>query len=156
MMLTSTSNLHQNDFDVWCWCTHQIFWDDVYINIIHHTSHQTSHQTSIYFLVFPTFENLHTTFFRPKLKILSWWPNLLKVRLRKCLLFQFRLFLLHFNVKQKKLNWCIFFTSMPKTLHQKFYIKHHEKYFDVDVDVTSYMMYVMYDVPIFYLNFGVL
>jgi len=36
---------------------------------------------------------------------------------------------------------------MPKTLHQKFYIKHHEKYFDVDVDVTSYMMYVMYDVP---------
>jgi len=33
---------------------------------------------------------------------------------------------------------------MPKTLHQKFYIKHHGKYFDVDVDVTSYMMY---DVP---------
>jgi len=36
---------------------------------------------------------------------------------------------------------------MPKTQHQKLYIKYHGKYFDVDVDVTSYMMYVMYDVP---------
>ena len=36
---------------------------------------------------------------------------------------------------------------MPKTLHQKFFIKYHGKYFDVDVDVISHMMYVMYDVP---------
>ena len=30
---------------------------------------------------------------------------------------------------------------MTKTLHQKFYIKHHRKYFDVDVDVN-----IIYDV----------
>jgi len=41
----------------------------------------------------------------------------------------------------------LMYTSEPKMLHKKLYIKHHGKYFDVDVDVTSYMMYVMYDVP---------
>jgi len=57
------------------------------------------------------------------------------------------IFVTFFNVLRKKLNLCIFFTSMPKMLHQKIYIKHHGKYFDVDVDVTSHMTYVMYDVP---------
>jgi len=32
-------------------------------------------------------------------------------------------------------------------LHQICYIKHHENYLYVDVDVTPHMIYVMYDVP---------